>query len=164
MHQYLSIPADTVDEAVIRRAMKRALRILSRRDHTSHELALKLRRKGIGHVAVDAVITRCRDLGYLDDARTAGVMAGHLAARGYGPLRIRQVLNQKGLKDALVQQALAAFSDEQDQVDHARRMLDKRKVHLNRETDATKRRHKAFRYLAGRGFAAEVIRIVLDDV
>ncbi len=143
--------------------MDSALRILARRDHTSRELALKLRRKGIGPTAIDAVIERCLELGYLDDARTAEIMAGHLVSRGYGPLRIRQTLCQKGLNDALVEHALKIHSDIQIQADHARRMLDKRSAHLSREPDDVRRRQKAFRYLADRGFSADTIRRVIDD-
>jgi regulatory protein len=163
MQKHDSPFVDTVHETAIRRAMDSALRILSRRDHTCRELALKLRRKGFGRVPVDHVIARCRDLGYLDDARTAGILAGHLAAKGYGPLRIRQVLGQKGLDDVLVGRAVAACIDDISQADQARRMLDKRRYHLNREPDPVKRRHKAFRYLAGRGFSADIIRGVIDD-
>ncbi|HSO20331.1 MAG TPA: regulatory protein RecX, partial [Desulfosarcina sp.] len=83
------------------RTLDSALRMLARRDDTCQELAVKLRAKGFGSADVDQALARCRQLGYLDDDRTAAVMVDHLVARGYGPLRVRQTLLQKGLDAAL---------------------------------------------------------------
>ena len=135
-----------------------AVRILSRRDHTCGELAAKLRRKGFDREAINDALARCRDLGYLDDARTAATIAGHMAERGYGPLRIRHALRQKGLDDALIADVLTRCGDEDEQVRSARRMLDKKRSRLDRETDPWKQRQVAHRFLAGRGFPPEVIR------
>jgi len=151
------------DPSADRRAWASALRILSRRDHTCRELAVKLGQRGFNGASVDTVLQRCLDLGYLDDARTAAVMAGHLIARGYGPRRIRQVLGQKGLDDTLIDHTLADCSDEEILAEQARRMLAKRRASLNREADARKRRQKAYRYLMGRGFSADIIHTIIDD-
>ena len=146
------------------RALDSAFRILARRDHTCKELAVKLRQKGFSRIAIDAALARCRDLGYLDDAKTATIIAGHLAESGYGPLRVRQVLKQKGLDDALVEQALARCGDEKSQVISARCMLEKKASQLSREADPWKRRQKAYRFLAGRGFSASVINRAITEV
>ncbi|WP_319407216.1 regulatory protein RecX [uncultured Desulfosarcina sp.] len=144
-------------------ALDSAFRILARRDHTCKELAVKLRQKGFDGVAIDGALARCRELGYLDDAKTAAIIAGHLVESGYGPLRVRQTLRQKGLDDALIEQALVRCGDEETQVISARRMLEKRTSHLGREGDPWKRRQKACRFLAGRGFAATVINRAVAD-
>lgn len=138
-------------------AVSCAFRILSRRDHTCKELTFKLRQKGFGRPAVDHALARCRELGYIDDAKTARLIAGRLTGRGYGPLRIRQTLLQKGVDEAVVHKVLACCGDEADQVRAARRMLSKMTARLARETDPHKRRQKACRYLMGRGFAADVV-------
>ena len=84
------------------KALDSAFRILTRRDHTRKELRVKLRQKGFDRAAIERALARCRELGYLDDAKTATIIAGHLAESGYGPLRVRQTLGQKGLDDALI--------------------------------------------------------------
>ncbi|WP_172683889.1 regulatory protein RecX [Desulfosarcina cetonica] len=145
-------------------ALARALRMLTRRDHTEQELGVKLRQKGFSHAVVAHVLKRCRELGYLNDARTAMLMADQLARRGYGPLRIRQTLTAKGLNDALIERALAPWTDAAGQVQAARAQLEKRRVRLDREPDPWKRRQIAYRFLAGRGFPAEVIQQVMDDL
>jgi len=146
------------------RALDSAFRILTRRDHTQKELRVKLRQKGFGRAAIEGALARCRELGYLDDAKTATVIAGHLSDSGYGPLRIRHTLGQKGLDDATIEQALSRCGDEEAQVLSARRMLEKKASRLNREDDPWKRRQKAYRFLCGRGFSSTVInRAIADD-
>ncbi len=145
-------------------ALDSAFRILSRRDHTRKELAVKLRQKGFDPSAIDRALSRCRELGYLDDAKTAAIIAGHLAESGYGPLRVRQTLGQKGIDDGTIEQALARCGDEEAQVASARCLLEKKASRLNREGDPWKRRQKAYRFLAGRGFASAVINRAITDV
>ena len=145
------------------KALDAAFRLLARRDHTRRELILKLRRKGFGRQTVDGALLRCRELGYLDDAKIARSMAGQLAGKGYGPLRIRQALKQKGLEDALVEEVLATGDDEESQVRAAKKALEKKASRLSRENDAWKRRQIAYRFLAGRGFPSSVIHRAIDD-
>lgn len=145
-------------------ALESAVRILARRDHTRTELAVKLRRRGFGRAAVEAALARCRELGYLDDAKTARILAAHMATRGYGPLWIRQALAQKGLDRDLIENALVCCGDESDQARRARRQLRKKSAALDRQADPWKRRQIAYRYLSGRGFSAAVIRQLLADL
>jgi regulatory protein len=145
-------------------ALERAFRILARRDHTCKELAEKLRQKGHGHAAIDGALARCRELGYLDDAKTAMTIAGYLARNGYGPLRIRQTLGQKGLDDTVIEKALTRCGDEDNQVLSAGRVLEKKRSRLDREADPWKRRQKAYRFLAGRGFSSTVINRVIGGL
>lgn len=145
-------------------ALESAFRILARRDHTCKELAAKLRQKGHGHAAIDGALARCRELGYLDDTKTAMTIAGYLARSGYGPLRVRQTLGQKGLDDTVIEKALARCGDEDTQVRRAGHVLEKKRSRLGREADPWKRRQKAYRFLAGRGFPATVINRAIAEV
>jgi regulatory protein len=145
-------------------ALESAYRILARRDHTCKELALKLRLKGHGRAAIDGALARCRELGYLDDAKTAMTIAGYLARSGYGPLRVRHTLGQKGLDDTVIERALTCCGDEDAQVLSAGRVLEKKRSRLDREIDPWKRRQKAYRFLAGRGFPATVINRAIAEL
>jgi len=144
-------------------ALDSALRILARRDHTCKELAGKLRQKGFERAAIDGALKRSRELGYLDDARTAMAIAGHLAERGYGPLRIRYTLGQKGVDGAIVEKAMSRCGDEAAQVHRARQLLEKKAASFGREADPWVRRQKAGRFLAGRGFSSAVINRAIGD-
>jgi regulatory protein len=144
-------------------ALDSAFRILTRRDHTRRELALKLRQKGFDRAAIDGAIDRCVELGYLDDAKTALTLVGYLVERGYGPLRIRHTLGQKGVDAALIERALTRCGDEETQVRSARRILEKKSPRLSREADPFRRRQMAYRFLSGRGFTSTVINRAIAD-
>lgn len=146
-----------------RDALDTAFRLLTRRDHTRRELQVKLRRKGFGAGEVERAVARLDELGYLDDLKTARILAGHLVQKGYGALRIRYALGQKGLDEAIVEKALDGCGDDRTQAIDARRVLKKKRQRLEREADPKKRLHMAYRFLAGRGFPTTVIRRVLGD-
>lgn len=144
-------------------ALQSAVRLLARRDHTEKELVYKLRQRKFDAAAIDDALQRCRDLGYVDDARTAAMMAAHMASRGNGPLKIHRTLHQKGVDEAIIERALNGCGDEDAQVESARYILKRIRFRLNRETDRQKKRIKAYRFLTGRGFTSEVIkRATLD--
>ncbi|WP_419660567.1 RecX: predicted regulatory protein [Desulfosarcina variabilis str. Montpellier] len=144
-------------------ALDIAFRLLTRRDHTRWELAGKLRHKGFGAGDVDRAIARLDELGYLDDAKTARIMADHLLRKGYGILRIRYSLGQKGLDDDAIDKALRCCGDDMAQVQHARCVLEKKRFRLQREADPVKRYQRAYRFLAGRGFPAGIIRQTIGE-
>ncbi len=150
-----------------RQALDSAVRLLTRRDHTRRELDLKLRQRGFAARDIASALARIDELGYLDDTRTAMAMADQLTGRGYGILRIRYTLEQKGVDEASIATALRACGDETAQVITARRALEKKQHRLAREADPLKRRQIAYRFLMGRGFSAMVIRRAIgeaDDV
>lgn len=144
-------------------ALASAFRILARRDHTRRELAAKLHKKRFDPPAIDGALARCSELGYLDDERTAMKIAGHLLEKGYGMLRVRQVLGQKGLDEALIATALTGCADEEAQVKRARLLLEKRALRQGRQAPAWQRLQAAHRFLAGRGFPSAVIGRVLSQ-
>lgn len=144
-------------------ALDSAFRLLTRRDHTRWELAAKLRFKGFGAGDVTRAIDRLDELGYLNDARTARIMAEHLLRKGYGILRIRYSLGQKGLGDEAIDKALICCGDDVAQVQHARCVLEKKRLRLEREADPVKRYQRAYRFLAGRGFPAGIIRQTIGE-
>ena len=144
-------------------ALESALRLLARRDHSRRELEVKLASRGFSAGEVQRALVRLNELGYLDDARAAATLAEHLTARGYGVLRVRYALGQKGIEVAIIENALLRCGDDDAQVRNANRALGKKQSHLARESDPMKRRQRAYRFLAGRGFSAMVIRQVIGD-
>ncbi|URN98415.1 recombination regulator RecX [Leclercia adecarboxylata] len=89
------------------RLLDRAVRILAVRDHSEQELRRKLSAPVMsknGPEAIDAtqedydkVIAWCYEHGYLDDTRFVSRFIASRSRKGYGPARIRQELNQKGI-------------------------------------------------------------------
>ncbi len=83
-----------------------ALRLLSRREHSVHELRHKLNARGFDDETVEAVITTLIGEGSLSDSRFAGEYVRMRTGKGYGPLRIRAELGERGIDDSLIAQAL----------------------------------------------------------
>ena len=89
------------------RLLDRAVRILAVRDHSEQELRRKLSAPVMsknGPEEIDAtaedydrVIAWCYEHRYLDDERFASRFLASRGRKGYGPARIRQELNQKGV-------------------------------------------------------------------
>ncbi|MEE9683703.1 recombination regulator RecX [Lelliottia amnigena] len=98
------------------RLLDRAVRILGVRDHSEHELRRKLAAPVIGKngpEAIDAteedydrVIAWCYEHSYLDDTRFVTRFIASRSRKGYGPARIRQELNQKGIAREATEQAM----------------------------------------------------------
>ena len=98
------------------RLLDRAVRILAMRDHSEQELRRKLAAPIItkqGPEAsdatpedVDRVIAWCIENHYLDDSRFVQQFIASRSRKGYGPARIRQELNQKGIPREVGERAM----------------------------------------------------------
>ncbi len=74
-----------------------ALRALRVADRSRAEVDARLERQGIDEDERRRALDKLERLGYLDDARTAGLRAARLAERGYGDAYIRAELERRGL-------------------------------------------------------------------
>ena len=70
---------------------------LGRRDHSEHELRIKLARKTDNQQWIDAVISECYEYNYLDDARFIECFIRSAQNKGYGINRIQRDLQLKGI-------------------------------------------------------------------
>lgn len=136
--------------------LERAMRLLSIRSFSECELLTKLRRAGVVPADAEAAVAECRRRGYLNDELLAEDCAHALSARGSGARLIRMRLRNRGLSAEHVAAALEKTADLE--IDSARRALDYKLRMLAKESDPRRKREKAFRFLAARGFSASVIR------
>ena len=86
----------------VRRA---AMDLLARREHGRVELTRKLRSRGAADELIDAALDRLAQEGLLSEARYLEAFVSYKARAGYGPLRIREELTQRGLSRGDVEQA-----------------------------------------------------------
>ncbi|MFB3116235.1 MAG: regulatory protein RecX [Gammaproteobacteria bacterium] len=87
------------DIALIR---DRALRLLSRREHSVSELVRKLNKGDGCSEDVLAVVEQLRDEGLQSDDRFTEAYIHSRVQRGYGPVRIRQELRERSISDELL--------------------------------------------------------------
>jgi regulatory protein len=146
-------------------AQATALQSLAARPRTAHEVRQKLRRRGVPDQRVDQVITRLQHRGVLDDTASAhAYLTSRLAGRGYGPQRLRQELQQRGIGRALVEDAVQQDLAVGDVLAAARAQAARRWPRLARATDRAKRRQKRWAFLRRRGFPAAIVQHVLTEM
>ena len=88
-----------------------ALNLLARREHSILELKHKLVRRGFTSATVKMVLDQLVAEDLLNETRYAEVYAYHRVDKGYGPLRIRQELRERGVEDAIVSAILGELDD-----------------------------------------------------
>lgn len=141
--------------------LKKAYDLLSRRAHSAQELRNKLYKREYSRRDIETVIAECVRLNFLNDELFAADYAAELSRQGKGIFKIKMQLKSKGLSEAHIKHALEKFGNcEQENAEQAI----KGKLHsLVREPDVNKRRQKAYRFLAYRGFSADVITKLMDN-
>ena len=130
-----------------------ALSLLAARDHSRGELARKLAARGFAADAVDTAIDALAETGLLDEGRLAEAYVAERLRKGFGPLRIRQELRDKGLPNELIEPHLRLSSD--DWLDliaaaHAKRFG-------SDPASDPKERGRRGRFLEYRGFPTDLI-------
>ncbi len=135
-------------------ARARALNLLARREHSRAELARKL----AGHGDDDEIAALLDDLereNLLSDRRYAEALA-HSRAGRHGSVRLKAELREKGVADAVATEVLA--DARAADIDAARAVWRKK---FDRAPADAAERARQMRFLAARGFPAEVVRRVV---
>ena len=112
-----------------------------------------------GEAAMDAVILKLKELGYLSDERFA---ADYTRLRKenekYGKRRVQQGLMQKGIAQELTQSTLATAYDQVDEVALAKEYVARKRMKKPEDEKAVAR---TMRRLVGAGFSTRTIWKVL---
>jgi regulatory protein len=137
------------------------LKMLARRELSEAQVRQRLSRLGHDVAVIDEAVTRLKDAGSLDDARTAGAIARtEVNVRHRGRLRVRQRLAAAGitghLADRAMDEALAGVDVEAQILALLERRLRGRPGAAS-EADFA----RLYRYLVGQGFEADLVVRVL---
>ncbi len=134
-------------------AMERALHVLGYRARSEDEMRARLARAGYAAETVAGVISRLREIGYLDDEEFARNAARVKARSRYGPRRIYGDLRKKGVGEGLAHEAAEAQFSGDSELSAAQSVADRR-YNTHERSDAVARR--VYGFLARRGYSAEV--------
>lgn len=96
---------------------QRAAELAAGRMLSRKELSDRLVKKGADPQEAQETAQWLADLGAVDDAAYAGVIARHYAAMGCGPGRVRQELQRRGVPRDLWEDALAQLPDPEEAID-----------------------------------------------
>ena len=143
-----------------RRALDSALRVLGVRPRSQRELEERLGRRGYSRPAIDAAVSRVRELGYVDDEAFARYWTEQRGGtRPKSARMIQRELQTKGVDREVSAEAVA----EVDDLDHARRAATARARSLG-SVDAITFRNRLGSFLARRGFGGDVMRTVISEL
>ncbi len=142
-------------------ALVKAMDILARRSLSEMELLAKLRRAGYPDHECDEAIAECIKRHYLDDEQLTADCVDILHQRNLGAGQIRMKLLRRGLDQEKINEFLGNSPDEE--IESARRAMETKLRTLVRENDPRKKREKLFRFMAGRGFAPNLIFKLMDE-
>jgi regulatory protein len=141
-----------------------ALRALTRRAHSVHEMGEYLGRRAADKGSIASVISRLREQKYLDDARYALDFARqHAKARRQGRFRIARELRERGVPDRHIETALDVVFAETDEAALLRARVKRHLIHSGGALDQRKIA-SVYRSLLRAGFAADIIRAELRGV
>lgn len=135
-----------------------AMNLLARREHSRLELVHKLQARVEDRDLLDAALDRLIENNLLSDERFCEAFVRMRANGGYGPIRVRAELKERGVHDELIAQYMTLHeADWPEQV----KVVFEKKYGLNPDTDA-KSRASQQRFLAQRGFSFEQIKLALS--
>jgi regulatory protein len=150
----------------------RAVRILAGREHSTQELTRKLVTKGFPESTVGDVIQALQEQGLQSDLRFVEAFVRSRINKGYGPIRIRRDLYQRGVEDDLIEAELTCSAERW--IDLAHSVLNKRfadtypDARPDARPDSRPKDRDVWntqaRFLARRGFPADLIYRVLGQL
>jgi regulatory protein len=135
------------------------MRLLSQREHSRAELLRKLQVRFGDSIHIEPVLLGLEEQGYLNDERFLQEYLNMRKRKGYGPLRIKAELQERGLSSDLI----SSYLEERD-TDWYQLM---RQTAVSKSgclaESSPKSQQKLARFLEYRGFPASMIRRYLWD-
>ncbi len=135
-------------------AERLALKLLATREHSRLELIRKLAARGFGEADVAPVLERLIAEGSLNESRMAELYVAERVRKGYGPLRIRRELKDKGLSDSAIEPHLDFMARDWPE---RLALVHDRRFGPGAPSDLQELARRA-RFLEQRGFPTEAIR------
>lgn len=135
----------------------RALKLLSRREHSRAELQKKLSSHAGDDRDLEKLLDSLEKRGFLSESRFAEAVVTTRRKR-FGAARITHELRQKGVAEELV--AAQAVKLQETELHAAKTVWQKK---FGTGPRSVEERAKQFRFMQGRGFAAEVILRILRE-
>jgi regulatory protein len=142
--------------------MDRALKLLSKRRLSAHELEIRLRKKKVEEEDVVKVLERLKEYGYLDDLGYAkDFISDRLKFRPRGIRALRNELYKKGIKKEDIETAVLNAGIDEEEI--AKELIERKQQSLKRHPLA-KRKQKAVLYLKSKGIQPGIIYKMVDEM
>ena len=136
-----------------------AVRLLSRREHSAFEIRNKLSQRDFENKEIEQAIVELQQGGWLSDERFAEAYVRMRQKKGFGPVRISIELNERGVKENIIDAYLPADDDIWLQILNQQYL----KKYKNKPIEDYNDKAKRIRFLQYRGFTLDVIYQVVSD-
>ncbi len=134
-------------------AKSTAVRLLSRREHSAFEIRDKLAKREFDSSEIEQTIVELRQGGWLSDERFAEAYIRMRQLKGFGPIRISIELNERGVKESIVETYLHAGETSWSQT-----LVEQyKKKYKNKAIEDYSDKAKRIRFLQYRGFSLDSI-------
>ncbi len=154
----------TAFEDSIASAKKTAYKLLSYRDHSSHEVIKKLRAKGFSETTITQTLSFLKKIQLIDDPKFVREWSRFRVERDhYGPFRLRGELLKKGFSPEEIDPLVRDLSQEYDILSVIEHALTQRYKDLS-ELQEEKPRRRAFDYLRRKGHDTHAILAVFRKI
>ena len=134
-----------------------AVKLLSRREHSAHEIREKLRQREFDSDEIEQVVEELKAGGWLSDERFAEAYIRMRQLKGFGPVRISMELKERGVDELIVESLLDANDASW------MRVLEQQyqKKYRNTAIEDYNEKAKRIRFLQYRGFTLDAIYQVI---
>jgi len=147
-------PIATSDDEISRSIKEVCLKLLTRREYSRTELLTRLLGKGFDRCQIEVIIDELVALGWQSDQRFAESYSRYRIKKGFGPVKIKFELQQRGIDDFDLEPVVSELAESWAELIH--------QVYLKKYTDRSipdaKTQAKRSRFLLQRGFNSEMIR------
>ncbi len=127
--------------------------LLSRREHSFKELYEKLRLRGFEPDEIDVALEKLVSENLLNDDRFTESYVHYRVQKGFGPLRIKNELSDKGIDNEIIQNQMESYESAWSEL-----MQQQRIKKFGAEIPADyKEKMKQARFLQNRGFSPESV-------
>ncbi|MCP4077212.1 MAG: regulatory protein RecX [Gammaproteobacteria bacterium] len=134
-------------------ARNKAMDLLSRREHSFKELYDKLRLRGFEPDEIDVALEKLVSENLLNDDRFTESYVHYRVQKGFGPLRIKNELSDKGIDNEIIQNQMESYESAWSEL-----MQQQRIKKFGAEIPADyKEKMKQARFLQNRGFSPESV-------
>ncbi|MEX2354032.1 MAG: regulatory protein RecX [Gammaproteobacteria bacterium] len=136
-----------------------AIGLLARREHSCRELSRKLGARGHASDVVNKVITQLAHEGLQSDQRFTETYLHSRIQKGYGPMRLRQELQERGVDAGLISVCMESLDVDWTDILHS-----VREKKFGKSMPASFRdKSKEARFLQYRGFSTDQIRRIYNN-
>lgn len=147
-----------------RRAINRAVLLLSYRGRSINEVTGRLTKAGFSADIAAEAVEELKRLGYLDDEDFAQAWTkARIGSKLYGPRRIKQELRQKGVDDEIIDEKLAESSTPEEEFERAMQLAQSKLPSL-KGLDRNAAFRRLSQFLLRRGYTPGVVYDVCKQV